>query len=268
MVDNYYHNLGLLPLTDIDLLIKSSDLDTAVGLLQKKGFIAAQNPYMNGDLDFHNELSLSLPGLRPPVELHWSLLRARFYKRVINNSVVWNTAIPIKGRKDETLGLSLEAMIVYQSAHLILKHSGENLLWFYDIALLVMENKEKINWDLVVTYSRDWHLIYPIRLVFREITRLFAVPVPTVVMTQVDTFRPSIRERIEFSRISAPPAFRYLALLLEMRNLSNQVQYLHDALFPPASLMIERFQIKSRWLLPFYYLARLVLGLRKNSSFH
>jgi len=266
--ESLYHNPGLRPVTDIDLLVRPADVPAAAEELARLGWQQSGEPFRGQQEDYRHELQFLRAGIPAAVELHWGLFQPWFYKRVIPPDQLWGTARPLPQRGGAVLELGLEACLVYTAAHRMLQHSGRGgLLWLFDLALLARD--PALDWDRVLAYTRGWHLVLSVRPALQEITRLFGVRVPQPVTAALADLRPSLQERYAFKRFvdgELSAAGISFTMMLEMRGGRERVRYLWQKAFPPAAYMFERYHIRRRWLLPFYYPYRMLIGLRRQSS--
>lgn len=266
--ESLYHNLGLRPVTDIDLLVRPAEVVAAVDALRGLGWEQSMGEaFTDASRDYRHEIQLLHPALKSPLELHWGLFQPWFYKRVILPADLWGTARALRERGPGALELGPEASLVYAAAHWMLQHSGAGgLLWLYDLAL--MAQNPALDWERVLAYTRDWHLVLSVRPAMTAITRLFEAAVPTPVTAALAKMRPSRQEQYAYKRFVAgetSSAGVTLGLMFEIRGWREQLRFLWPKIFPPAAYMIERYRIRRRWLLPLYYPYRMWIGLRRQS---
>ncbi len=140
-------------------------------------------------------------------------------------------------------------------------HNEERLIWLYDIHLLAESMSEN-----------EFHSFYDKASKFKIITLC-----KDAITNARDWFNTSLPEWY-FSRFNLPEIPETSATLLqpgrlngiynralfELKDLSTwpeRVKYLLEKIFPSESYMTWRYNIKSKFLLPFYYLYRIFYGL-------
>ena len=174
-----YKDLFSRDYEDIDLLVRPCDVDRALPLLAAAGYQpaggrAAQWFLRHGH--FHLALDSDKPG-RPRIELHWSLVdRANLYR--IPDAEILGRALDFHAGEKAFRVLSPEDTLIYLCLHAA-KHgvlnflglrqgypaawfcgrsTGNRLLWFMDIELLLKKEAERLDWTAVAKRIRDWNV--------------------------------------------------------------------------------------------------------------
>ncbi len=268
LAESLYHNPGLRPVTDIDLLVRPADVPAAAEELARLGWQQSGEQFRGPQEDYRHELQFLRAGTPAALELHWGLFQPWFYKRVIPPDQLWGTARPLPQRGSAVLELGPEACLVYIAAHRMLQHSGGGgLLWLFDLALMAQD--PALDWERVLADTRGWGLVLSVRPALAEIERVFGVRVPPRVTAALAKMRPGWQERYAYKRFVAgelSAAGIVFTMMLEMRGSRERARYLWQKVFPPAAYMLEHYHIRRRWLLPFYYPYRMLIGLRRQSS--
>ncbi len=263
-ISRLYADAGVRPTADIDLLIRDTDLAETVELLLGQGFIFADSRADLTGLSYQSEVALVHEGLpsKPKVELHWHLFDAPHWQQHVDLDWFWETAV-----QNDWAGLTLmlfsnEATFIYESAHLQLHHTGNELKWLTDLGLLVQ--KTDLDWDLILKKSLQMQLALPLRLTSQTLSTQWAVPIPERILSQLQLYIPSKFEADQFDAMrdhSRNPGQRFLADIQSIGNIAGGLRFGRENLFPSRSYMRKRYAIdNTRWVWP-YYLYRWWLGL-------
>ncbi|HUO51400.1 MAG TPA: nucleotidyltransferase family protein, partial [Gemmatimonadaceae bacterium] len=148
-----YGALGLRPQMDVDLLVRSRDVDRALALLAAEGYRRAYPLSAGQDAAFRAvEYHHSLVGESgTSVELHWGIIKRQFGLRA-REELWWAGAqsVPLGGGEVRTL--ANEVLLVYLAIHGA-KHEWPHLRWIGDIA--AVSRLQPLDWGLVRRVSAE-----------------------------------------------------------------------------------------------------------------
>ena len=153
-----YSEPGLRPMSDIDLLVSRSDLQTALGCITRLGYSGAEAGF---DVDASRHLPMlfkTIEGFDIHVELHYALFQDK-------NAQPWFeikdlcSPLQIFSIEDETpcTALGHEDMLFHLCQHAFYNNCGfdsTRLIWVADIINYAEAFYRQINWNMV-------RLIYP-----------------------------------------------------------------------------------------------------------
>jgi hypothetical protein len=177
-----YPNIGLRPMGDLDLLVPENRLAEAVAHIKALGYV---EPYPEMADGFNTWVSghVHLQGGRDvhlAVELHWTLVGGDQDWRSPSLPWFWTQTEAWKmeggrGKLGKGQGipssifhappsifqLTPTAHLLYLCAHLMLRHGEARsvLRWFYDIYLLVERERQRIQWDELVSRAREFRWV-------------------------------------------------------------------------------------------------------------
>ena len=134
------------------------------------------------------------------------------------------------------------------------RQTENRLIWLYDIHLLY-SNLTSGDRDKLVRVAHDKDLSGIILEGLNASVATFATPVEKQLLDRLSgnsrnetaSFNPHGR-RIHF----------YLQDWFQNKGFCNKLRHLMEKLFPPASYVREKYQVKNRYLLPWYYLKRIL----------
>ena len=158
-----YPALALRPLSDIDLLVPPEAVEAICAALRGRGYrpVPSLAPELARAVEPHVAM-IGGPAGAVSVEIHWGLLAGSADWRAAPLPWFWQQTEPWPapqpflesgGRAGAALQLTPTAMLLYQSAHLVLRHGQDpvRLLWIYDLHLLAA--RAAIDWPALVAQA-------------------------------------------------------------------------------------------------------------------
>ncbi len=142
--EQFYKNIALRSMSDIDLLIRKEDFLKANHLLNSLGFKHEKEKFSLGwSL---GSISHIKSGLGLKIDLHWSLTKTNS-PFSIKMEEVWNRRKKVIIADISTYTLCVEDMILFFCLHTLYNHYlNIGLQAFCDLAEIVKHNKDNINW--------------------------------------------------------------------------------------------------------------------------
>lgn len=151
LAERLYPQIGLRPMSDIDLLVRQSDLSEAQRIMESLGFEGAGNQALQ-DLYLHHHHHLA-PYLHQRtgamVELHWQLVRPDHPYR-LDAQEMWANAREVSLAGVKCLDLESADQLIHLCIHFFGDRLGMNygaLLQLCDIALYLRNYDNTINWE-------------------------------------------------------------------------------------------------------------------------
>jgi len=258
-----YPTSGLRPRCDTDFLIPQGDFDTTAELMMQLGYQAiydADVEFLSSQKTFTRQDRLKSHAY----DVHWRINNnSRSFSDELNYSYLLSTAnaIPKLGSNAQTLN-NVDALLLacfHRAGHF--SHSGDRLIWLYDINLL-MSAMDEHEFDLFYQKAKKMEII---------------TICSDAILTAQDWFNTSLNES-RLKRLNTLPeseaSTAYLAIgrqagiknhaLLELNGLSSmrdKFRYLTQKVFPPVNYMLWRYNTNRKYLLPLLYLYRLIYGM-------
>lgn len=179
LAENFYPLPELRPYNDIDILINKHDIQKAKEILINLGYSpprkseeAFNEKYWYSQHFFKKENNILL-------EIHWNIAQLRRYK--INIESIWNEAVPFKSGDTESLMMSMEDLIIYQSLHLSY-HYYSKLLWLLDLALIIQKERDSISWEKIIERCKTQRVCSPVYFTLLYLKNLLKVDIPENVL--------------------------------------------------------------------------------------
>ena len=181
LAENLYANLALRPMVDLDLLVRRAAAAPALQHLTTAGYRAIDyGPHMLSTLTFENEIMLIEPGPQAGMlELHWSLFDSPHHQARLPEDWLWQTAQPAPAAGRRALILGNEAQLLHLCGHLALHHAGQSdLLWLHDVAELLQQTAQTLDWELVLAQAQACDLVLSLRQTLARVVAMWQAPAP------------------------------------------------------------------------------------------
>ncbi len=244
--EKYFGHVGARRTTDIDLLIKPSQLDDSIQGLKRLGFT------IEGELipaHFHCDFSKKIPGSKYPltVEIHWGLLKD--HTSDITMEDFWSEATPYKHYS------FVKELSNFHSFYMIClhgwKHNMNSLKYFIDIIQLIHTFGDQLDYEVLFkeahlhkTYKR---MVRTLSIVYQEF--------------------PNLSEVKRLHKRCKNTWWQYAAFRNNQRSITQYVNLLH---FQVLDLDSSKHRILAlyRWLIPSKVELYFEIGTSKKRTYH
>jgi hypothetical protein len=254
---------GLRPRCDTDLLIPVSARGQVAALMEQlgyKGLYEAPSEYINSQMSYSKQGKF---GFSFSYDIHWQVnnnnrnFSQKFtYNRLFMNAVTISTL----GENAKTLN-NVDALLLacfHRAGHF--SHSGDLLIWLYDIHLLcqiITEEETSIFYDK----ARELKIVFLCGNAIATAKSWFGTAFPmTMNLLLQDTTRESSSMFLQSGRLVGIKNHA----LLELKTLSTWRERIHFLLqnaFPPTEFMLWRYDKKQKITLPWLYFKRFIEGI-------
>lgn len=228
LIHRHYHDPGIRPMSDLDIMVRPEDMDTVFNLLRERGW----QPRVQADLermrtrrlihavDFRRDWN----GRMLEIDVHWTPLHRSTWPGA--ETAFW--ARSLATRMD---GLPCQVLDpTDQLLHTCLHGGAWNVMpplrWVVDACHVLRDDADAIDWDRLVEDAHRHHGLLMLRAALGHLREAFAAPVPQAVMRQLAAARPTRAERLEhrLQTHQIAPARLDQLLLLEWFNHSRAYQ--------------------------------------------
>lgn len=254
LAETVYAHIGLRPMCDIDILIKPENGNAVGVILAGLGYRPAPNnpaAYIKTD---------TLPVM---VDVHTALAHLDRGEKIR----VWREA------KDAVIAgvpariLSCEDTLVHIISHMSCSHGVVLEKWLRDIDRVARHYQREIDWKAVIARLDQCRLAAPALYIFARAAREFHTPLPLWVHTELKSKDKNPFHAFFFSLIlSRKQPIRYLDYLLPVvmtKGFFNKVKFIFRWLFPPTSIIKNRFGISHPILIPLCRAGRILTLIAK-----
>lgn len=186
-----YPQVGLRPMSDLDLLVDERDLPLLLATLQQMGY-ATETPDVLPDYIEQHHYHHSMVHTRhelPQVELHWRLVSAANDVRSPPTAWFWQHTcplrLPIAAHAPAVAMLDPTAHVLYLAAHLLLQHGEHDLrlIWLYDLHLLLQH--APVDWGTLLRVAYRYHWAAALHAALDATRHWFGTPVPCDVLAML-----------------------------------------------------------------------------------
>jgi hypothetical protein len=260
-----YPDIGLRQMGDLDILVPKSKLAKAVQIANSLGYedtLPDASPGLR-DLLSH-EICLQKTGAYSmTLELHHSLVADKSFVYAVPVDWFWEQTEPLivslsRVRFESLLMLTPAAQILYAASHAMLQHGRKNtpLRWFYDLDRLINTYAGRMDWDLLLSQASVFEWGSALDAALSQTRAYFNTPVPDNVLASLSELTDRHRELVAL--LQNKPATHVLEEGQKMLALNGVARFrlFFALLIPSPSYMRWRYQLKTSWALPVYYLFR------------
>lgn len=259
---NLYPEAALRPFGDLDLLIHPADNARAGQILIERGCRVPVEMRAGTDNRLWAQQTYSRAGNHPiRVELHWHLFVLPYYRRRAQLDWFWNHLSGLKIYGRDAFAFDPTAQLVHLSGHYALHHSEPRLIWLYDLALVLVQWRDQLDWHEIGRVAHSFGLVRALQLALQDAADIWNIPLPSEAIALLNSNNSSRYERFMFSlaRSRKRPA-RWIADGMAL----DGGHYWLAHLVPSREYMQRHYKIRHAALLPFWYAVRLVSGGYKS----
>lgn len=181
-----YHDLGLRPVVDLDILVQPADFSKANELLLQRGYTRMlQEDTIKGKI--HKRMTHQWPyrheARRVLVELHRQYVPKSRANRV-GSERIWSRAQNMLLDGQSIQIMSPEDLLVYLSIHASKEFWG-SLLQVNDLASLIVQHPN-LDWSAVIGIARANHSILRVLISLALTSTLLSVPLPQIIEAEIE----------------------------------------------------------------------------------
>jgi len=268
LIVQYYHEYGLRPVGDFDVLVRTATAPAAIQLLTRLGL----RPHKAG-IDLRNEALFSfthghsfLDSAGHNLDLHWHVLPECTYPGADDD--FWDGAVSVAVRDVPTLALNPADQLLHLCMHGTLWSPVSPIRWIADALMILNDPEAQIDWQRLLAQARGRHLVVPVREGLTYLQRLLDAPIPPKVLDALQDIPVSMAERLEQKARLGSWRFAGRLPLLAARHRRHSQLPAHGELPGGAlgflALLQHTWGINRAWKVPFYVVAKAVRRLGIN----
>jgi len=246
LLKDVYKDIGIRPMEDIDMMVRSKDRMRLRQILEEMGYSRDpiyENTYRKGIiyLDLHTDTLSS------------ERISARKWIMSTDSTHFWDSAVPLLKKEIPVFRLSTYDNLIALSMHL-LKHNLTRLVWFVDIMEAIFKEGDTFDWQDFAGYSRmvggDRCILYMLLL----LKNLVDMKLPDSVLSELGANHLSRIEKFLLRLRLANEDTGFLPQLLwlfQIRQKSKRLFFVWENIFPKKEIM-EQISPSSAHALPPY----------------
>jgi|Deesub1362A_J573_1020465.scaffolds.fasta_scaffold00877_11 hypothetical protein len=272
-----YQDIGLRPMSDVDILIKREDLSTTERVLIRLGY---EYYTSTNSVQWYKTNHFHLPFTHPQairhLEVHWDFV-TQHSPFNIGMEGVWERAVGVEIHGIKAMIPSPEDAILhlcFHAAHDDMLRGGIRPL--LDIAMLIKRHRKEIRWDHLVSLAKEWRCERYLYITLLLSDRLLCAGVPDRVLPSLidDTLSDDLLldalERVFFRKGNPLPISNITNIerFKVKGGLIKRLAGVFKEVFIPPEEMRIRYRLSSPGLVYLYYPVRLFTLLYHKLPFY
>ena len=261
-----YGNIALRTMSDMDILVKSSDILEAEQLILSLGYIHRKTDNKHSRYECPNDST--------PLELHWHIVSPNIPAN-INIKDIWDRACQAEINGINALVQSPEDLLIHICFHAAFLHTfnqfGLRMLW--DVKVILEHFSNLLNWEQVRKTASDWGVTRSIYLTLATAERVLNIIMPEGVLEMFRDNRGTgenkaltseeeyIRTAIEQLQCADLEFNRNLPLFWCSENTVGSARILLKRIIPSVSEMRKMYSLKSHTAIVYLYYFKRVWDL-------
>ncbi|MCG2703535.1 MAG: nucleotidyltransferase family protein [Candidatus Omnitrophica bacterium] len=260
LAEKVYLDIGLRPMSDIDVLVKKEDVSRVNDVLNSLGYFSADYQGFSPDLPAMsiNTLVYKTPELLcAPVHLHWHIINSTWpvdsLVRGIDMESIWQRAQPVIIEGENVYTLSPEHLVIYLAQHCLM-HKFRPMTLFSDLTGALGYYNKSLDREFMLKEAERFDLKEILFCCLYFMRKKFAYEPPEVKeidFGDMDFFRKLcnffIAQDGDYYRLS------YLVFLSKQKGIARKFKFLIKTFFPSARVITHNSGILPQQVnLPFY----------------
>ena len=271
-----YEDIGIRPMSDLDILLHKADIEKAVELLSQRGYyepVLHQRDMLKKEVSHDIHLrQINLPHL--DVEVHWLLGGGEGFRQKVDMDWFWQTRMQFGDGQPGVYVLSPTATVLYLCAHLAFQHGigMSTLLWYVDIARFLEKYSDEINWEELIQQAAVFQWNAAVFYTLSVVQENFGVQLPDTLLRRLQQQISIPEERFVREKMVTLDTNAALAWSgFKQLSWSGRVKDVFSRVFPSLEFMKARygFENNTRAMLGYPYrwaelINKMVFHLRKR----
>ncbi|MFC2119098.1 nucleotidyltransferase family protein [Bacteroidota bacterium] len=268
LAPHIYKDIGLRPMSDIDILVKKQHLEFFEKYLFNSGFEKTTH-IKSKYIDEFNFLH-HLPAYVKKdiiIEIHYRLGSTPIdFNNSLNN--IWDRSQLLRKDNLKFYSFTAEDLLIYQCYHTY-KHfkSGKlRLCHFCDIPKILNHYTNTINWSVLHHLSDSYNLLPALKNIFGICNTYFGTRLPD---EYYYLFRPDLKKNTERKfirfmaekKISSQSIFSFLSRVKSIKATRYKIYYMLFTIFPSPEFIQFKYNLNKKWKTVFYYPLRIIKAL-------
>ena len=249
LLENVYKDIGVRAMNDLDILVRHEDIPHTIETLQRLSYMPStffDGSAPNQDVKHVPPMSLA-DGTT--IEAHWSLLEED-EPFAIDSRGLWQRARPARFAETDASALSVEDLILHLCIHAVYQHYLKiGLRGMLDIALVLKNEAEHINWSKLNEIAREWGAEKTLALSFGLLQDMGWARLPEVFLSDLlpeplDTAILTKAKSLLLQENLAPDAITPdVAALTSTKNLVQKARVVLNRIFIPRPALARLYKL-------------------------
>ena len=273
-----YKDFGLRSMSDIDILVKDNDIEKFKEILLDNGWELDNSqeisPFVTQMADSQHPYTFTLGSTK--IELH-NKLHSGLSSYQINLEKYWLHADEIDLLDGKVYHFSatdfLQHLCFHLHKHLINEHNVA-MKHFIDIAAFIKKYETEINWENLISSSKQYNCEVEIRDTLELCRDYFETTIPDDIFQLLigpSEFDPHFlfvhylrNDKKAIEEYVLTKHDKYKETFSKINGTQNKLKYLFELFIPTKKFMINRYEIQNKNFVYFYYLKRIWVGIVKG----
>lgn len=220
----HYKNYGVRPMTDIDILVPSSQASLAIDLLYCAGWKPI-TPFKEGDLLYSHARTFKAHS-GTELDLHWHPLHEC---QESSEKDFWDGAVPLAFADVSTLSPNSTDMLFHVIIHGVEWNPEPPIRWIADAVSLINSSDAEIDWMRIINRAKKQRVFLKVREGLNYLHARFQARIPKSIMDTINCFQISPIELIVYRyNLSNPeigdntPFARIMSYIYQGLGLNNE----------------------------------------------
>ncbi len=259
-----YANPAVRFMTDLDLLVDETDVDTVVTLLKDLDYKMLPELRTGHVRQYGNELAMVTDPAYFSIEPHWYLLGMPSHYPLTNMTQIRPYTLPRQEGPTSGRVLCPELLLVHLCAHLVVQNQGRGLLRYTDILGLLETYQVELDWRRVAWLATHFQLVGPLKRTLNALEEEWGVVLPDLAKTTVNQLSiPPAERRATRYQGGSSAAAKVWAFTMGLPTWKERAGSLWDLLVPSRAYMQQRYDLIGPRQLPLAYVRRWWGGMVK-----
>lgn len=246
----HYPDLGLRPMSDVDILVPHQQATEAMAALIGSGWIPTGN---SPDLLSEKNVSVMTQhnftnSAQQNLDLHWHVLLSERHSDDVNDAL-WRAAVPTTLHNVPTLALHPTDLLLHVCEHGVKWNPMPAFRWAADVVTIVHHVPCGLDWDRLLIQARTRRLALPLITALTYVEQRLETPVLSPVLDALRTMPIGEQELVEH----ALNTHRSSSFLFPLRRLRLHyviiTRRMPEAHFPERLRAFVRY-LRMRWGVP------------------
>jgi hypothetical protein len=190
----HYHDTGVRPMGDIDLLVPYDRAAAAVAQLGRIGWMPAR-PRVPDLIRYQHSVRM-IHETGEALDLHWHVLAECVHRDADRG--FWERAVPVRILDSDTLALGPADALLHTVVHGMRWNEEPTIRWVADAMAILHDAGRAIDWETLEREARAQRLVLRLRLGLDYLKRRMDAPIPDRVLERLQSAAPTGIERMEF----------------------------------------------------------------------
>ncbi|RPI71217.1 MAG: hypothetical protein EHM47_10720 [Ignavibacteriales bacterium] len=196
LINIYYRDYGLRPMSDIDILIPTEKAADAFIILKKLGWSASEYKSPEKIMSIIHSCDLTDSTGTHHVDLHWHLFIECCQQNADDD--FWEGGIKKKIKDVPTHVLNQADQLLHTCVHGMKWSIIPPFRWVADAMIIINSSQNRIDWNRLISQAKKRRLSVPLRYALEYLHKTFNADIPTEVLKNIRKVPTTKIERIEF----------------------------------------------------------------------